>query len=99
MANVFDKDDSVEKRIEKVSGAIQKRLETSLTPDGKVDLETLENTDAELRDVLDSYAASKTWRDDPHITAKDVAKLLEARSKDTPLGNALEKLGQSLGKP
>ena len=96
MATTFDKYDPVEIRIDKVSDAIRKRLDGSLTADGKIDLEALGKTDAELRDVLGNFAASKTWRDDPSATARDVAKLLEARSKETSLGNALEKLGQNL---
>ena len=98
MTTAFDANDPVETRIDKVADAIQKRLEGALTGEGKVDIEALGNTDAELRDVLDNFAASKTWRDDPVATARDVAKLLEARSKLTPLGDALEKLGQNLDK-
>lgn len=96
MATVFDENDPVNIRIDKVSDAIRKRLDGALTPDGKIDLEALGKTDAELRDVLDHFAASKTWRDDPTASARDVAKLLEARSKATSLGDALEKLGQNL---
>lgn len=98
MAMTFDENDPVETRIDKVTDMIRKRLDGALTAEGKIDLEALGKTDAELRDVLDSFAASKTWRDDPTTTARDVAKLLEARSKATPLGDALEKLGQNLDK-
>lgn len=98
MAKAFDENDSVETRIDKVSDVIRKRLNAGLTANGKVDLDALGETDAELRDVLDRFALSKTWRDDPKATARDVAKLLEARSKATPLGAALDKLSENLDK-
>lgn len=96
MGMVFDDKDPVEKRIDKVSNAIEGRLNNALNEEGKVDLSMLGTTDAELRDVLSSFSESKTWRDDPKATARDVAKLLEARSQRTPLGEALEKLSKSL---
>ena len=98
MATIFNENDSVETRIDKVSEVIRKRLDGSLTAEGKINLDALGKTDAELRAVLDGFAASKTWRDDPSVSARDVAKLLEAHSKVTPLGDALEKLGQNLEK-
>ena len=48
------------------------------------------------KQVLDAFAQSKTTRDDPKVTASDVAKLLEAQSRTTPLGIALARLRDSL---
>ena len=98
MANVFDENDPVDTRIEKVAGTIRKRLDGGLTASGKIDLDALKKVDPELHHVLDSFALSKTWRDDPTTTARDVAKLLEARVSTTPLGGALDKLAKNFDK-
>lgn len=96
MSTPFDPADTVESRINKLTEFVAKRLEPGLTEDGKVDLDKLAQHDAALKDVLENFALSKTWRDDPIATARDVAKLLEAKSSQTPLGESLEKLGESL---
>jgi hypothetical protein len=91
--NFFD--EAIEQRIDSMASSIENRLDGSLTNDGKIDLAQLERNDAELFEVLKTYMMSKTWRDDKSITARDVAKLIEAQSTTTPLGAALEKLKTS----
>ena len=81
---------AISERIDKVAEQIEARLEPGLV-DGRIDLRRLKEQDKDLHHLLDMYAASKTWRDDPMTTARDVAKLLEAQSKETPLGSALAK--------
>ena len=85
-------------RLETIAQSIEERLKPGVGKDGKIDLEALKQSDAELHEVLHRFALSKTWRDDPKISALDVAKLLEAQSASTPLGAALEKLAESLKK-
>lgn len=85
----------VSQRVESVAASVESRLGGSLTDDGRIDMERLKSNDEALFKVLDAYAVSKTWRDDPEISASDVAKLLEAQSRTTPLGAALESLRQS----
>lgn len=85
-------------RVESVARSIEERLLPGVGEDGKIDLEALKRSDADLHEVLHRFAVAKTWRDDPKISARDVAKLLEAQSKSTPLGAALEKLSHSLKK-
>jgi hypothetical protein len=89
--------ESVQGRIDRVSAHVENRLKTSLT-NGKIDLQKLKTQDPALHAVLDAFAESKTWRDDPEISAVDVAKLLEAQSNATRLGAALEKLKSTLQK-
>ena len=83
-------------RVETIAQSIEERLKPSVGEDGKIDLGALEGNDAALHEVLYRFALSKTWRDDPKISALDVAKLLEAQSKSTPLGAALERLSESI---
>lgn len=85
----------VEARIAATSNEIESRLGSSLT-DGKIDMAKLRTEDEALFQVLDAFAQSKTWRDDPRVSASDVAKLLEAQARTTPLGAALENLQRSL---
>ena len=85
-------------RVQSVARLIEERLSPGVGEDGKIDREALKQSDAELHEVLHQYALSKTKRDDPKISAKDVAKLLEAQSTTTPLGAALEKLSKSMKK-
>ncbi|MDP9572180.1 UNVERIFIED_ORG: hypothetical protein J2W66_002665 [Agrobacterium larrymoorei] len=85
-------------RVDVVANSIAERLQSSVGADGKLSLDAVKGNDAELYEVLHQFALSKTWRDDPTTSARDVAKLLEAQSKSTPLGAALETLSQSLKK-
>lgn len=87
----------VNKRIDIKSNEIKNRLSNAVDDKGKIDKDKLDKLDVDLARVLNEFALAKTWRDDPEQTAKDVAKLLEARS-NTPLGTALEELGKSLKK-
>jgi len=87
--------DVVGQRVAAVSDEVESRLAGSLT-DGKIDMNQLRGDDEALSEVLDAFAQSKTTRDDPKVTASDVAKLLEAQSRTTPLGIALARLRDSL---
>jgi hypothetical protein len=89
-------DNEVSARVEARAQSIQQRLKPGLNKAGKIDLDALKEADAELFEVLQQFARSKTWRDDPDYTSYDVAKLLEAQSKATPLGAALENLSKNL---
>ena len=93
-----DNGDESAARVDSIAQSIKERLKPGVGEDGKIDLEALEQSDAELHEVLHRFALSKTWRDDPDLSALDVAKLLEAQSASTPLGAALEKLAESLKK-
>ena len=94
MSEENDMNESVTARIDRVSAGIEARLDLSIV-DNRIDLEILRDQDSELHQLLAIMAESKTVRDDPKMTARDVAKLLEARSAQTPLGNALSEFAKS----
>ena len=96
MSDQYKVDEDVPARVEATAKSIEMRLQPGLNEKGKVDLGLLKQADPDLHNVLEQFALSKTWRDDPQITATDVAKLLEAQANTTPLGAALEKLSANL---
>jgi hypothetical protein len=63
---------------------------------GKLDRESLRERNPPLAEVLDEFVRSKTTRDDQEPTAKDLARVLEARDPRSRLGKALAKLERHL---
>ena len=86
----------IELRVDEATEVIEARLNVALTPQGKIDAEQLSEKDPNLFEALEQFALSKTWRDDPNLTARDIARLLEARSSSTLLGEAITKLSEEI---
>lgn len=76
---------------------IEAQLQSNIADDGSIDLIKLRENDKPLAEIFDVITLSKTWRDDPKMFAKDVARMISARDSSSVLGSALEKLEGKLG--
>ena len=76
-----------------------KRHISSHSKRGKLDREALRERNAPLAAVLDEFAMAKTTRDDQEPTAKDLARVLEARDPKSRLGKALAALERHMKRP
>jgi len=77
---------------------LQKQLEQSLDPEGKIDAKKLKEQNRPLSDLFSELVAGKTTRDDPFAVSKDLANLINARDPKSGLGKAATRLEKALSK-
>jgi hypothetical protein len=86
------------KQIAAVQKQVVEALKPSLTPAGKINYKTLKASGTPLAEVLDVVVRSKTSRDDPRNTAKDVARLVAARQSTSAFAKSIDALADMLSK-
>ncbi len=84
--------------LQAVQKQIEQSLKHSLNDEGLIDEIKLSETNQPLSEIFDVITLSKTWRDDPHQYAKEIARLLAARQKGNDLSSALDKLEKAMNK-
>lgn len=77
---------------------LQKQLEQSLDPQGKIDAKKLKEQNRPLSDVFNELVAGKTVRDDPVAVSKDLVNLITVRDPKSGLGKAATRLEKALSK-
>lgn len=83
---------------DELQASIQKSIAAATVSKPSVDVELLRKHNPPLAEVLDVFIMSKTTRDDPDMTAKDLMRVLDARDADSELAQALSKLEDALAK-